>query len=157
MGRKTYIGGSTIIRRSPLYTPGVLSERGPNAEEGEANVRRAAEKKRQKVIARIDMMNRPKRKPMQELTTVTGRVVAVPGDAAPTQEQMTIEMVMEAARIAFNPNDNREITQKQVVDLCCGIVKFLTQAGRKFPDLSVLDWRDRLEALQLHLDGDNNG
>lgn len=156
MGRRTYVGGSTIIRRSPLYTPGVLTERGPNAEEGEANVRRAAEKKRHKVIARIDMMNRPKRKPMQELTTVTGRTVAVPEDVAPSQEQMTIEMVMEAARIAFNPNGNREITQKQVVDLCCGIAKFLTQAGRTFPDISVLDLRDRLEDLRLYL-GDSNG
>jgi len=45
MGRKTYLGGSTVLRLSPRARNAWL-ESGPNSEEGESNVKRAALKKR---------------------------------------------------------------------------------------------------------------
>lgn len=56
MGRKTYLGGSTVLRFSPAAKNAWL-ETGPNAAEGEANVARA---ERQRELARqktIDAMN----------------------------------------------------------------------------------------------------
>jgi hypothetical protein len=44
VGRKTYLGGSTVLRFSPRSRNAWL-ESGPNSAEGEANVKRAADKK----------------------------------------------------------------------------------------------------------------
>jgi hypothetical protein len=57
MGRKTYLGGGTVLRFSPLARNSWL-DTGPNSEEGEANVNRAAHKKRAAVRQAIKAMDK---------------------------------------------------------------------------------------------------
>jgi hypothetical protein len=57
MGRKTYLGGSTVLRFSPQARNAWL-ETGPNAEEGEANVKRAERKRQAAARQAIDAMNK---------------------------------------------------------------------------------------------------
>lgn len=56
MGRKTYLGGSTVLRFSPLATD-AWREAGPYSAEGRANVRRAKIKKRAASVKTIEAMN----------------------------------------------------------------------------------------------------
>ena len=69
-------------------------------------------------------------------------------------ELITIDAVMAAAKGAFNPRDDRTITQKQLVDICCGLVWFLKFAKENAPTRSIDDWRESIEALQLYLGRD---
>jgi hypothetical protein len=57
MGRKTYLGGSTVLRFSPKARNAWL-ETGPNAAEGEANVERAERKRALAKQQAIDAMNK---------------------------------------------------------------------------------------------------
>jgi hypothetical protein len=56
MGRKTYLGGSTVLRFSHLARDARL-ESGPNSKEGEENVKRAARKKRVAAGRAIEAMD----------------------------------------------------------------------------------------------------
>jgi hypothetical protein len=56
MGRKTYLGGSTVLRFSPQARD-ARRETGPNAGEGEANVTRAERKRQAAARQAIDAMN----------------------------------------------------------------------------------------------------
>jgi hypothetical protein len=57
MGRKTYLGGSTVLRFSPKARNAWL-ETGPNAAEGVANVERAERKREAAKQQAIDDMNK---------------------------------------------------------------------------------------------------
>lgn len=60
MGRKTYLGGSTVLRFSPKAKNAWL-ETGPNAAEGAANVERAERKRAANKQQVIDDMNKRER------------------------------------------------------------------------------------------------
>jgi hypothetical protein len=58
MKRVSYLGGGTLVRRDPRGIDPRWA-RGENAQEGEDAVKRAQARRRAKVLARIERMNRP--------------------------------------------------------------------------------------------------
>lgn len=65
-------------------------------------------------------------------------------------EADTIACITAAIRAGFDPNDEREITMKQVIDACAIVVTFLKEAERK-PGRSIQEWRHAVENLHVTL------
>jgi hypothetical protein len=71
--------------------------------------------------------------------------------AAPTPEEITIRIIMDAARLAFLHKNPDDLTVREVVNLCCGIARFLEGAEREMPSIGLRGWKTMVEEMRIYL------
>jgi hypothetical protein len=78
------------------------------------------------------------------------RDLALPPEREPTEEDLTIQAVTEAARAAFDPSGERPLSLLNTVRTTAALVAFL-KAAEDMPTRSLTTWRESIENLVIQL------
>lgn len=68
----------------------------------------------------------------------------------PSREDATIEVIMAAVALAFNPSGNREVTSLDVVNACAALTAFI-DAAERLPPRTLAEWKDDIGNLRIAL------